>query len=178
MQKSMTAVLITLLLVTFGSLTTAQAQPSRVDGAGQVQPIAPESFFLGPDAVRPIPTFPDDWVVLPMWGDVWANGRHIGPVDFVAFWERNAEQPHAELWAIWRGRPMQVCVGVIFETPQGEPIFFGTTTVDEPRATCHMARTPDFDEISLFIATEDGQWATSIMSDPTWKAADAALILG
>ena len=141
------------------------------------EPVGPEPLFLGPDAERPVPIFPDHWAVLPMWGDVWANGHFVGAVDFVLFWDRDMKQPHAELWALWRGQPTQVCVGLIFETPGGEPIFFGATTLEKPRATCHMARTPDFDEISLFIATEDGQWATSIMSDPAWRAADAALIL-
>lgn len=133
-------------------------------------------IFRSPDDAKPAPVIPVDWVAVAMWGDVWANGIAVGPVDFVLFWQGDYEAD-AQLWAIWRGEPVQLCVGKIFDTPDGEPIFFGEARTPEAKATCHMARTPDLDEISLFIADENGQWANAIMTSPEWQRAGTELIL-
>ncbi|MEM7092120.1 MAG: hypothetical protein AAF567_03890 [Actinomycetota bacterium] len=166
------------VMMLFGITTiSADAQP-------RFQPPTPvasdDAFvFVGPDTAEPAPQIPHDWHVVPMWGDVWANGRAFGTVDFFLFWEAGSKSPRAQLWALWRGQPLQVCVGDIFETPQGEPIFFGKATGGgELAATCHMARTPDFDEISMLIAAEDGQWATAIMTNPNWQRPDAQAVFG
>lgn len=157
------------ILLAFGVLVVpADAHQHASDGA---------FIFDGPDATEPAPTIPLDWIAVPMWGDVWANGTPIGPVDFVLFWQADDES-EAQLWALWQGQPVQVCTGQIFDTPQGEPIFFGEATTPRVDATCHMARTPDYNEISLFIADADGQWATAIMTDPAWQQTDAASIFG
>ena len=171
MHKTITS-LIALALVIGLLGAPADAQTVRQP------PMPPESFLFDTADAEAMPIVPGEgWHALPMGGDVWANGRLVGAVDFVLFWEA-ADQPRAQLWALWQGAPTPVCHGVIFETPQGEPIFFGSTFVEHPAATCHMARTPDFDEISLLVATEDGQWATAILGNPMWRGADAALALG
>lgn len=110
---------------------------------------------------------PPNWVAIPMWGNVWANGHDIGMVDFALFYDAN-EPTKAQLWALWREAPTHVCSGDIFKTPQGEPIFFGETSLMAPAGTCHMARLPNHTGISLYAASNDGQWATSILTSPDW----------
>lgn len=178
MRKLAIAVL-SILLVFAASMVSAEAQPrDKLDDRSQPAAASDDAFvFSGPRVAEEAPRLPTDWISIAMWGEVWANGRHFGNVDFVLFVEAD-NSPRAQLWAWWKGQPIQVCVGEIFETPQGEPIFFGEATGGEVEATCHMARTPDLAAISLFIANANGQWATSIMSNPAWQRADAAAPLG
>lgn len=111
---------------------------------------------------------PPNWVAIPLWGNVWANGHDIGMVDFALFYDAN-DPTKAQLWALWHDTPTHVCTGDIFETPKGEPIFFGETSLMAPAGTCHMARLPNHTGISLYAASNDGQWATSILTNPDWR---------
>lgn len=110
---------------------------------------------------------PPNWVAIPMWGNVWANGHDIGMVDFALFYDGD-DPSKAQLWALWRDTPTHVCSGDIFTTPQGEPILFGETTLMAPEGTCHMARLPNRAGISLYAASDDHQWATAILTNPDW----------
>lgn len=129
-----------------------------------VEPIEPGDP-VDPQPIEPEPIAPLPYGSVHLKGEVWANGTSIGQIDFGLIW--NEDDPsHAQLWALLGDVPTQVCVGRIFDTPQGEPIFFGSTSLMDPEGTCYMSRVPDHSAISLHAASNDGQWATATLKNP------------
>ena len=115
--------------------------------------------------VEPEPVAPLPLVSVPLRGDVFANGHAIGPIDFAVIW--NEDDPSkVQLWAVLDETPTPVCIGDVFESPHGEPVFLGETSLMDPAGTCTMSQLPDRSGITLFAASNDGQWASSIMSYP------------
>lgn len=126
-------------------------------------PVDPEP--IEPEPVEPEPIVPLPYGAVHLVGEVWANGVSIGEIDFAIVW--NEDDPsHAQLWALLNDVPTQVCAGRIFETPQGEPIFFGSTSLMDPAGTCYMSRVPNHSAISLHAASNDGQWAVATLTNP------------
>ncbi len=99
---------------------------------------------------------------VPLSGDVYANGVSIGTFDFALVWSED-DPSQVQLWAVVADAPSLVCWGDVFDTPTGEPIFFGETSLMEPAGTCTMSQLPDRSAITMFAASNDGQWATATM---------------
>ena len=125
-----------------------------VDYVDAVQPVEP---------VEPVPLPGLGAVTLQ--GDVSINGNVTLPdILFGVIWEED-DPAHVQLWALVNDLPVQVCDGRVIE-PLGEPIFEGESRLLGPNGDCHMRELPNGSDIALFIVTEDGQWATSIMRAP------------
>lgn len=110
-----------------------------------------------PVAVAPLPL-----TSVPMTGEVWANGTAIGTFDFALIWSED-DPSKVQLWTVLGDVPSLVCSGDVFDSPGGDPIFFGETSLLDPAGTCTMSQLPDRSAITMFAASDDGQWAVVTM---------------
>ena len=99
---------------------------------------------------------------VPLVGDVFANGVALGEFDFALVWSEE-DPSKVQLWTVLNGVPGLVCAGDVFETPSGEPIFFGETSLMDPAGTCTMSQLPDKSAITMYAASTDGQWVAATM---------------
>lgn len=151
-------------LAACAALTVALFGSATLPGSAQAIEVEAQPVEVQPiDTVaEPTPVAPLPWGSIHLVGEMWANGQPIGSIDFALLW--NEDDPgEAQLWALLGDVPQQVCVGRIFDTPGGEPIFFGSTSLMSPAGTCYMSRLPDHSGVSLFAASNDGQWAAGIL---------------